>query len=376
MPWAAVTIILIGPAPPWRGGIAHHTSLLALELSKRHTVELLTFTRQYPSLLFPGKSQKESGKPVAGIAATQQIDTINPVTWIRTGLGIRRQAPALVVFPYALPFFAPSFGTIAAIARRTSGIRVVYLCHNVVPHERRPGDRMLTKFAFSFADGFVVQSESVRHDLLRLQPDARIVFAHHPVYDAFGQLVDKDEARKKLGLSHRKVLLFFGYVRRYKGLSILLEAIARMEDTALVVAGEFYEDEELYTNLIRRLGIESRVTLVNRYVPTDDIPFYFSAADAVVVPYRSATQSGIIQLAYSFNRPVIASAVGGLTEVVQHKVTGRLVPAGDPDALAGEIRAFYGNGEEKTMPDAVAAAKQAYSWRALADAVESFGNDL
>ena len=371
-----MTIILIGPAPPWRGGIAHHTSLLALELSRRHDVEVVTFTRQYPSLLFPGTSQQESGTPVPGIPTNRRIDTLNPVSWIRTGLSVRSRAPALLVFPYSLPFFAPSFGTIAAIARRATGIRIVYLCHNVIPHEARPGDRLLTKFAFSFADGFVVQSESVRHDLLRLRPDARISFAHHPVYNAFGEPIDKHEARKKLGLINRRTLLFFGYVRHYKGLSVRLEAVSRTEEIALVVAGEFYEREELYADLIRRLGIESRVTVINRYIPTDDIHLYFSAADAVVVPYRSATQSGIIQLAYSFNRPVIASAVGGLSEVVSHGVNGRLVPAGDPEALADEIRTFYRNGEEVTMPESVETSKHLYSWRALADAVESFATGI
>jgi glycosyltransferase involved in cell wall biosynthesis len=367
-----VKIIIVGPAYPWRGGIAHHSALLAEHLAKRHEVVLVTFTRQYPSIRFPGRTQYETGGNPPSILPVQRIDSINPLTWIRTGLELRREAPALLVFAHSIPFFGPSFGTIAAIARTKAGIRTVFLCHNVVPHEKRPGDTVLTKYAFSFADHFIVQSEAVRKDLLRLKPGASHTLVHHPVYEAFGQPVPKDEARKALDIRSARTLLFFGYVRRYKGLTVLLRALRLVPDVYLVVAGEFYENEETFRQHAMELGIADRVRFVNSYIPKEEVPLYFSAADAVVVPYISATQSGVVQLAYNFNRPVIATDVGGLSEVVIDGVTGRIVPPGDDHAMGKAIRDFYEKNEEPRMAGEVAKVKADFSWDKLVAALESF----
>jgi len=367
-----VRIFLIGPAPPWRGGISHHSSRLAEELSLHHEVELITFSRQYPSFLFPGRNQKEEHRTGLSVPVTASIDSMNPLSWIRVGMELRKRAPALAIFAHSLPFFGPCYGTIAAIARRKKGIRTLFLCHNIIPHERHPGDMLLTRSAFRFADGFLVQSESVRRDLLRLVPDARVAMAHHPVYDGFGAPIGKEEARARLGLPAGKLLLFFGYVRPYKGLRVLLRAISHLDDVTLVVAGEFYEPEASYRSLIADLGIGHRVVVNNTYVPKEEIPAYFSAADAVVAPYLSATQSGIIQLAFNFDKPVIATNVGGLGEVVQPGVTGRLVPPDDPEALARGIREFYERGEEASLRRSLSRRKLEYSWSALAAAAESF----
>jgi len=356
---------------PWRGGIAHHSGLLAEHLAKRHEVELLTFSRQYPSFLFPGKSQfEETGQPPT-IAAQQSIDSLNPLNWIRVGLALRRKSPALIIFAYSLPFFGPCYGTIAAIARRQAGVRTVFLCHNVIPHERRPGDVLFTKYAFAFADRFIVQSDAVRQDLLRLRPNALSAMAHHPVFEVFGRPVAKHEARRALGVSAARTLLFFGYVRPYKGLSILLRALRDLNDVHLIVAGEFYESEQKYLDQARDLKIIERIRFVNSYIPGNEVPLYFSAADAVVVPYLSATQSGIIQLAYNFDRPVIASDVGGLSEVVTDGETGRLVPPGDAEALARVIKEYYVKNEEPRMTAAVSRRKADFSWDKLVAAVES-----
>ncbi len=365
-------IIIIGPAYPWRGGIAHHSGLLAAHLSKRHEVELVTFSRQYPSFLFPGTSQYEEVQAPPALPAQQSIDSLNPLNWIRVGLALQKKAPALLLFTYSLPFFAPCYGTIAAIARRKPGIRTMFLCHNVIPHERRFGDRLLTRFAFAFADYFIVQSEAVQRDLVELRPDATFAMAHHPVFESFGNPIPKEEARQRLSISSARTLLFFGYVRQYKGLSVLLRALQNLHDVHLIVAGEFYDDEQVYRDLTRELNISERVRFVNSYVPGSDVPLYFSAADAVVVPYLSATQSGIIQLAFNFDKPVIASHVGGLSEVVTDHETGRLVPPGDAAALAGAIREFYEKNEEPRMTAAVSRTKSEFSWDKLVAAVESF----
>jgi len=346
--------------------------LLAVHLAKRHEVQLVTFTRQYPSIRFPGKTQYETGGLPPSPLPIQRIDSINPFTWIRTGLELRKEAPSLLVFAHSIPFFGPCFGTIAAIARTNRGIRSVFLCHNVVPHEKRPGDVLLTRYAFAFADHFIVQSEAVRKDLLRFKPDASHILVHHPVYETFGKPLPREDARRRLGITSEKTLLFFGYVRPYKGLAVLLRALRFAADVDLVIAGEFYENEETYRQQARNLGIADRVQFVNSYIPFEDVPLYFSAADALVVPYISATQSGVVQIAYNFNKPVIATNVGGLSEVVVDGVTGKVVSPGDDVAMGRAIREFFEKNEGPRMAEEVTKMKSEYSWDKLVVALESF----
>jgi glycosyltransferase involved in cell wall biosynthesis len=240
----------------------------------------------------------------------------------------------------------------------------------VVPHESRPGDRILTRFAFAFGDFFLVQSAAVEKELLDFKPEATYVLAHHPVYEIFGEGMEKLAARHILGISAKRVILFFGYVRRYKGLAVLLKAMERLDNLLLLVVGEFYEKEEPYRSLIREAGLQEKVRIVNEYVPGEKVPAYFSAADAVILPYLSATQSGIVQMAFNFDRPVIASRIGGLSEVVAEGRTGYLVPPGDAAALAEAIRSFFDRGEAERMSAEVAKAKAAFSWEALVEAIE------
>lgn len=366
-------IVIVGPAYPLRGGIAHYIALLAKHLMKRHEVAIVSFKRQYPKLLFPGKTQEEQGINPITIQGEQLLDSINPLNWIRVGLNIRRRCADILIFKYWLPFFGPSFGTIAAISRWRTKTKVLFLCDNIIPHERRPGDVLFTRFAFRFADFFIVQSDAVEKDLKAFVPKAKYQKIPHPIYEIFGTGIEKTEARKRLGIAEKPMMLFFGYVRPYKGLQVLLEAmplILKEMEVILYVVGEFYEKEEKYSHQIRRLGIEKNVRVVSDYVPNEEVHLYFSACDVVVLPYLSATQSGIVQIAYQFDKPVIATDVGGLTEVVINETTGFIVPPNNPEALAQAVVRFYGEKREDQFVGNVRKEKEKYSWGPLVQAIE------
>jgi D-inositol-3-phosphate glycosyltransferase len=367
-------ITIVGPAYPLRGGIAHHNGQLYWELSARHTVDIITFSRQYPRFFFPGKTQNEKGTGAEfSVPSMVIVDSINPLNWRAVGRFIRNRRPDLLLFQYSLPFFGPCFGTIARVVRKGTDTKIVYLCHNVIPHERRPGDRIFTRYAFRVADGFVVQSRSVERDLLALMPGARREYVPHPIYSGFGLPVASVEARQRLGITSPRVLLFFGYVRKYKGLDVLLESIALLRgrlDLVLLVVGEFYDDEQTYRNQIRRLGLETIVTIRSDYVPNEEVKYYFSAADVVVLPYTSATQSGIAQIAYNFDLPVIATNIGGLSEVVRDGETGLLVPPGDSRALAERILEYFTSVDRARLRLAVREEKKRYSWENMVSAIE------
>ena len=250
-------IVIVSTAFPLRGGIAHYIALLARALSSRHDVDTVTFKRQYPSILFPGKTQEEQGESPDAGPAPQRVDSINPLNWIAVGREIRRRKPDVLLFKYWLPFFGPCFGTIARVVKRGRATSVIVICDNVIPHEHRPFDRAFTRYLFRSTDGFVVQSHAVERELTAFWPSARYRYVPHPVYDLFGTSSDKGRARDELGISSANVLLFFGYIRRYKGLQVLLEAMARvvrMLDVQLLVVGEFYEAEQQYHEMIAALG--------------------------------------------------------------------------------------------------------------------------
>jgi glycosyltransferase involved in cell wall biosynthesis len=366
-------ILIVGPAYPLRGGIAHYIALLATHLQRRHSVEIISFKRQYPKLFFPGKSQEEKGGERPSVRIESLLDSINPINWIRIGLTARRREVDLIIFKYWLPFFGPSFGTVAGLARRGGKTKVLCICDNVLPHERRPGDVLFTRFFFSFVDFFIVQSATVEKELTALLPNAKYKKAPHPIYEIFGPAMKKEEARNRLGLTADRMLLFFGYVRPYKGLHLLLEAlpmVVKELPVTLYIVGEFYEKMTPYVERTKSLGLEKYVHIIADYVSNDQVGVYFSASDAVVLPYVSATQSGIAQIAYHFDRPVIATDVGGLAEVVVDKKTGFLVPPNDPRALAETILRFYTEKREEEFCSNVRDEKGKYTWERFMQTIE------
>ncbi len=373
-------IVFIGTCYPMRGGLAHFNAILARKLSPRHQVTFLSFTRQYPEFLFPGKTQYVTDADRAAVArydAEPMVDSIAPWSWWRTARRAAREQPDLLMYKYWMPFFAPAFGTISRWVKRWSNARVLFICDNIIPHERRLFDTALTRYAVSPVDGFITMSESVTQDLLRVKPDARWKLIQHPIYNIFGDRGEKREARERLKLEEGPWILFFGYIRKYKGLDLLLRALVearRRLPVRLLVAGEFYEGETEYRRLVSELGLESAVRFHDQYIPEDEVRFVFSACDAVVLPYHSATQSGIVQIAYQLDCPVICTDVGGLKEVVLDGETGFIVPPEDPAALAQAIVRYYADNWEPRMRQGVEREKLKYSWAPLVDAIEELGD--
>jgi glycosyltransferase involved in cell wall biosynthesis len=361
-----MNVCLVGPAHPYRGGIAHFTSLLAREFSKEHSVSVVNFKRLYPSFLFPGKTQFDDSASPLQVESARLIDSLNPFTFITTAKFVARRKPDMVVFQWWHPFFAFSYACVAFLLRRMANTKIIFLCHNVLPHEASAFDRILIKIGFLFVDAFLVQSKEDQKNLHHLKKNAVSAFNPLPTYDVFNRGdVSTDQARETLGIKGR-VILFFGLIRAYKGLKILLEAFAkslREVETTLLIVGEFYEDPEQYTSLMDRLSIRDKIVLVDHYVPNEEVETYFKACDVVVLPYLSATQSAIVQIAFGFDKPVIVTRVGGLPDVVDDGMTGYLVPPGDPDALAGAMVEFFTHGDAAAFEKNIQAAKDKFSWR-------------
>jgi glycosyltransferase involved in cell wall biosynthesis len=340
-------IALIGPVYPFRGGIAHYTTVLSGELAAAgHDVLLISFTRQYPQWLFPGKTDRDpSAKPLKSSGARYIIDLLNPLTWFRANRAIAEFGAQRVVLQWWQAVWAPAWLTID-LAQRLARRPVTVICHNVLPHERRFWDAPLARAVLGLADRALVQSASERDDLLALLPGKPVDVVPHPLYDMLAtEPVDKVAARRQLGLDPGcKMLLFFGFVRQYKGLDTLLAALpavlAEHPDARLLVAGEFWNNRPEYDAQIAALGIAAQVVLADRYIPNEEVALYFAAADLVTLPYSSATQSGVLQMALGFDRPVVATRVGGLADVVEEGDDVMLVEPRDPAALAGAINAL------------------------------------
>ncbi len=331
---------LIGPTYPYRGGISHYNTCLIRELSGAGDICAINFTRLYPGFLFPGTTQlDESARPLTA-DSTRLIDSINPFTWIRAGVHAARGKPDLVLVQWWHPFFAPAMFTICLVAKLMRRAKVVFICHNVLPHEKSLFGRLLAALAFSVSDGFLVHSREDRDTLLRIRRNAPVIVHAHPIYEFFGTgRLTKEAARAKIGAGSfpGPLLLFFGYIRGYKGLSYLIEAMPLIREkvpATLLVVGEFYDDPAPYAELVERLGLADAVRFENRYVANEEVEGFFVASDLVVLPYVSATQSGIVQIAIALNRPVVATDVGGLSEAVSPEKTGFVVPPRDPAALA------------------------------------------
>lgn len=380
-----MTFYLIGPYYPLRGGIAQYLALLGQKLQERgHQVKVLAFRKQFPRFLFPGQTQIEISRDYIHLDSQAVFIPWNPLTWWRTFWNVKKGQPQAIIFKYWMPFFAPGYAVVCALTHWLTGVRTVFIVDNVIPHERRPGDRFFTRLAFRWVDGFMVQSETVKQDLFAWFPPAHqkeVVFVPHPIYDCYpGAELSREEACRKLNVDPSlKLLLFFGLVRHYKGLDILLKALPRViqelgETVHLLIAGEFYEAESTYQELIEKLNLKDRVTLVNRYIPNEEVGLFFRAADLLALPYRSATQSGVIQVALHFGLPVISTRVGGLPEVVKEGECGYLVEPENPTKLAEAIVKYFIHTNGETMRRTLETKRGQYDWTEMISALEKLAN--
>jgi glycosyltransferase involved in cell wall biosynthesis len=370
-------IIIVGTAHPYRGGLAAYNERLAREFMKQgHDVEIITFTLQYPSLLFPGNTQYSTETKPTDLKITRRISAVNPISWMQVGREIKAKSPDKVIFCYWMAFMAPCFGTIARIVRNKN-TRTIALIHNMIPHEPTLLDNILPNYFVNAMDGFVAMAESVVADIKQFDHKNKpIAISPHPIYDHYGEAMDKSIAAMRLGL-HEKIsyILFFGFIREYKGLDLLLEAFAdkrlREFPLKLIVAGEFYENPEPYLHLISKLKLESYVELRTLFIPDNEVRNYFSVADIVAQPYRSATQSGVSQIAYHFEKPMLVTNVGGLAEIVPHGKVGYVVNV-EPKQIANALFDFYTNKRASEFIENIKVEKQKYAWSKMTAAI----NDL
>ncbi len=362
-------VVILGPAFPLRGGIADFNEAFAAALrNENHDPVIYSFSYQYPSFLFPGTSQKTGGNRPVNLTIHSTLSSVNPFTWSRTASLIAGERPDLVIIRYWLPFMAPALGSVAKKLRRKN-IRVIAITDNVIPHEKRPGDKMLTGFFVNQCDGFIAMSKSVLLDLEKFTGNVHKKFIPHPVYDIFGDRISKEEARKNLKLQiNDRIILFFGFIRAYKGLGILLNAMNESEiidrKIKLIVAGEFYENKLPYLDKIK----SGNVLLHSEYIGKEKVKDYFCAADLVVQPYLHATQSGITQIAYHFGRPMLVTNVGGLSEIVTDMRDGYVVEK-NPVAITNALVDFYDNNREPEFSKFVDIDKEKFTWKSFIEGV-------
>ncbi len=362
-------ILIIGPAYPYRGGIADtNESLCRALLARGEDASIITFTVQYPEYLFPGKTQFSSEQKPGDLSIIRMINSINPVNWLTTARKINKINPDIVVFRYWIPFLSPALGTIARFLKKD--IIKIALCDNVIPHEHFTGSNILTSYFIKSFDGFVTLSKAVLKELDQFTGKPRIYFPH-PINDNLGEKIDRNEARKFLKLNpDGRYILFFGLVRKYKGLDLLLKAMGddaiEKSNVKLIVAGEFYDSPEDYYDIIDEYNISDRVIIRNEFIPATEIKYYFSAVDLVTQTYHTASQSGVTQIAYNFDCPILVTDVGGLSETVLHNKTG-YVTSKEPREIAKYIVDFFENKRYSLFSENIKAEKSKYSWDAFAE---------
>jgi len=367
-------ITLLGPAYPFRGGLATFNERLARQFSSEcKDVDIRTFTLQYPKFMFPGKTQYTDGPAPEGIKIIRELNSINPFSWIRTGLKIRKEKADILLVRYWLPFLAPCLGTVARIVKSNKYTVIISVVDNVIPHERRPGDIMLTKFFMKSIDGAVVLSDSVQKDVESFRKDIPVCSTPHPLFDTYGKKLTRKEALSALKLDQESLyLLFFGFIRNYKGLDILIKAFSddrlRGKNLKLIVAGEFYENENSYRKQVMESGLEKDIIFFNKFISDREVGLFFSGADLVVQPYKSATQSGVTQIAYHFDKPMLVTDVGGLKEIVLHEKCGYVVQP-DPKNIADAIIDYFDNNRKIAFTENVKKEKERFSWNKMTDSV-------
>ncbi len=367
-------IISLGPAHPYRGGPAEFNNRLVTQfIAEGHESEILTFTLQYPGFLFPGKTQYTESPVPEGIRITRAVNSVNPFNWISTGLRIKKIRPDILLLRYWLPFLAPCLGSIARIARHNKHTKVVCIFDNVLPHEKRAGDRVLTEYFINSIDAAVVMSGTVREELNTFRKNLPVRYSPHPLFENYGTPLGRGEALERLGLGKEfQYILFFGLVRAYKGLDILLEAFSdnrfRSMNLKLIIAGEFYEDDTPYREMIKKYQIGDEIIIFDRFIRDDEVSVLFSAASIVVQPYKSASQSGVTQVAYQFDKPMIVTDVGGLREMVPDGLCGYVVPP-DPQAVANAIFDYFEQKRESVFAEGVRKEKVRFSWNSMTSSI-------
>jgi D-inositol-3-phosphate glycosyltransferase len=367
-------VVLIGSAYPLRGGLASFNERIIREYQEQgYDAEIYTFSLQYPGILFPGKTQYSTEPAPENLKISVKVNSINPFNWIKVGLELKRMRPDLILVKFWIPFMAPCFGTIVRIAKRNKVSKVISIVDNIIPHEHRPGDRILAKYWVNSADGFIAMSKLVLADLRSFSKTKPALVCPHPLYDNYGDWIPKKEALQRLNLSEDfHYLLFFGFIRDYKGLDILINAMSderlKKMPLKLIVAGEFYCDPKPYFDLIEKLNLKDQIILSNDFIPESKVVDYFCAADLVVQPYKSATQSGVTQIAYNFNKPMIITNVGGLEEFVTNNMVGYVVPP-QPEEVAKAILRFYDDKKEEEFISNVKKEKLRFSWSHMINSI-------
>ena len=360
-------IVILGTSFPFRGGLAAYNERLARQFqSEGHTVSIYTFSLQYPAFLFPGKSQYADWAAPADLDIHVKVNSVNPLNWMKVGREIKKLNPDLLIIKYWLPFMAPCFGTIARIAKSNRKTKVITIVDNIIPHEKRIGDNLLTNYFVKPVDGFVAMSKSVLNDIAFFDKNKAKAFCPHPLFDNFGEIFEREIALEKAKLDKSfNYLLFFGFIRAYKGLDLILKAFAdsrlRKYPVKLIIAGEFYEDAKPYQDLIDELELNEHIILRTDFIPDNEVGQYFCSADMVVQPYKNATQSGVTQICYHFNKPMLVTNVGGLSEIVPHNVAGYVVEP-QPQEIADSLVDFYENNKKAQFTQGVIGEKPKYQW--------------
>ena len=374
------TIVILGPAYPLRGGgMATFNERLARELQKEgNNVVIYTFTLQYPSFLFPGTSQYSTEAKPTDITIKVKVNSVNPLNWITVGRELKKLRADLIIVRFWLPFMGPCFGTILRIAKRNHHTKVICIADNVIPHEHRFGDKPFTQYFIKPVDGFITMSDKVMADLKTLTQKSSVQTVH-PLYDNFGEALSKEEARRHLHLPFsERIILFFGFIRKYKGLDLLLDAMSILKQKGnhikLLIAGEFYEDRNVYEEQIKQLSISESLILKTDFISDSEVKYYFSAADFIIQPYRNATQSGVTPLAYHFEKPMLVTAVGGLPGMVPNGKVG-LIAEPNAEDIAAKIEDLYRLGEEHFLPQ-LREEKKKYGWQKFIQVVNQLFSSI
>ena len=376
-------VVIIGPGHPLRGGLATFNQRLAKQfINEGHTCSIYSFSLQYPSFIFPGTTQYTDEPAPENLAIHTVINSVNPLNWLKVGNWLKKEKPDIIVVRFWLPLMGPALGTILRRVRKNKHTKIICIADNVIPHEKRFGDKPFTNYFLKSCDAFITMSEKVLNDLRFFEKAKPVQLVSHPLYDNFGAIISKKEARNHLGLpEHQKIILFFGFIRKYKGLDLLLEAMSVLKNLnpllrepqdsniKLLIAGEFYEDKTSYLEQIEKLGIQDQLILRTDFIPDSEVKYYLCAADVVIQPYRNATQSGVTPLAYHFEKPMVVTNVGGLPTLVPDEKVG-LVVEPNPQAIADGILKFYQLGETYFIPH-LRIEKQKYSWAKLVKAIEN-----